>query len=89
MRASDLKYFYIARCARARFYERYIKNKNPLELEACKPGQFVDSEDGCVPCPENSYNSGGTNSECTKCPEGKEVAEGAGTQESDCKGEAI
>ena len=35
-------------------------------------------------CPENEWSLAESN-ECSKCPDGKLVGEGAGTKESDCK----
>ena len=54
--------------------------------EPCDAGYLLDPTDGCQPCPMDEYSAAGNEAAtCTKCPEGKGVAMGAGTQESDCK----
>ena len=54
--------------------------------EPCKAGQFLNPSTGCQSCPEDNYSAAGNEAAvCTKCPEGKGVASGEGTQESDCK----
>ena len=54
--------------------------------ELCESGYLLDPTDGCKPCPKDEYSAAGNKAAvCIKCPEGKGVAMGAGTQESDCK----
>ena len=51
----------------------------------CDAGHSLDPASGCQPCPENEWSlAGNTEAECTKCPAGKVVGQGAGTKESDC-----
>ena len=54
--------------------------------EPCEAGYLLDPTDGCQPCPMDEYSAAGNEAAtCTKCPEGKGVASGEGTQDSDCK----
>ena len=54
--------------------------------EPCEAGYLLDPTDGCQPCPADEYSAAGNKAAtCTKCPEGKGVAGGQGTQDSDCK----
>ena len=52
-------------------------------LSACDPGQYV-GDNGCEDCEPDYYGAGVWLESCTKCPEGKGVEAGKGTQQSDC-----
>ena len=54
--------------------------------EPCDGGYLLHPTEGCRACREDKYNAAGNIAvTCTRCPEGKGVASGQGTQESDCK----
>ena len=54
--------------------------------EPCDAGQFLEESEGCQSCPADEWSEdGNTEASCKKCPDGKGVGSGAGTQESDCQ----
>ena len=58
---------------------------------ACSAGQFADTttdQTRCSECAEGEYSAGGTVRSCTRCPGGKSVEQGKGTQASDCHGKS-
>ena len=45
---------------------------------------YLNQATGCQSCGVGTFSPGGTVSSCVSCPEGKSVAAGQGSSESDC-----
>lgn len=60
------------------------KTESDCTWKPCSKGQYLDQTNGCQNCPKDQWSDGGLVASCTNCPDGKEVAEGAGTSASSC-----
>merc|ERR1740124_1097571 len=60
------------------------KQESDCTYKPCNEGMYLDQTNGCFDCPQDEWSTGGTVGSCTKCPDDKEVAAGAGTKETDC-----
>ena len=51
----------------------------------CEGGHFLNTQTGCLDCPENHFSPGGMLTSCVPCPEGRGATPGSAANEQHCR----